>query len=365
MTPQQARVWLAAALNGEAIDPGVNRDHLLTLAIERHGVGPLLAATPFGRSLDGDAGARLAEEVRLCTLHAAILNDELRRVIAALAAAGVPVLLIKGAHLAHAVYPEPRFRPRGDTDLLVTAGTRSAADGALRACGYRPLAHVRGSVILGQFHLDRVDRSGVTHQLDVHWRVSAPLLVERLLPAALVIASRAPIPALGNGAFGPSLEHALAVACLHLAAHHWPEPDLLWLYDVRLIAQALGPEGGARFVALARSRGFAALASEVLRAAQALFPSSALRAIVDALPPIGGAREPALALMKRPKGSIDELLLDLKYAAWGERVTLVREHLLPDPAYVRASFAGSTLAGAYARRIARGSRRWLSRSTGR
>lgn len=363
MTPEQARTTVAAALNGGAVDPSLDRDRLVGLAVDEC-VGPQLAATPFG-SPGGVVDARLAEDLRITALHSAILNDELRRVLPALAAAGIPALLIKGAHLAHVVYPTPELRFRADTDLLVPADARQSVERVLLDCGYRPLVHVRGSLILGQFHMDRIDRSGVTHLLDVHWRVAAPLLVERLLPAAQVIDSRVPIPALGPAAWGPALEHALAVACLHIAAHHWPRPHLLWPYDLRQLADALGLEGGRRFVDLARSHGFGMLAGSVLGEAHSLFPSSNLRALLDALPPSDGAGEKALALMKHPKGPIGELLLDLKYAAWRERMTLVREHLLPDPAYVRASFGGSTLAGAYARRIAGGSLRWLSRATGR
>ena len=362
MTPQQERMWVSAALNGEAVDPQIDRDDLLRVATS-HGVGPLLAGTPFGRSLGGEFAARLAADVAHGIFHAALLNDELRRVIPALSAAGIPAVLIKGAHLAHAVYPRPPLRVRADTDLLIPLEARAAAEDVLRDSGYRPTVHVRGSVILGQFHMERVDRTGVALQMDVHWRVSAPLLVERLLPASQVIDARTPIAALGDGAFGPSLEHALALACLHLAAHHWPTPDLLWLYDLRQIAEALGPEGGRRFVTLARSQGFGALAGEVLREGQSLFPAPALRELIDALPRREEAREPALALLDHPKRRIDELTLDLRYASWGDRSRLIREHLLPDAAYIRASSGGRTLAGAYARRIARGARRWFSRAS--
>ena len=361
MTPEQGRKWMSAALNGEPVDADVDRHDLLRLAFG-HGLGPLFAATPFGRALDGDAGARLAEEARLETLRAALLNDELRRVIPALTAAGVPALLIKGAHLAHAVYPKPELRVRGDSDMLIPFDARVAAERALVASGYRPRVHVRGAVILGQFQMERLDRNGVGHQLDVHWRVSAPLLVERVLPAALVLGSRVPIRALGDGAFGPSLEYALALACMHIAAHHWPRPDLIWLYDLRRITDALGPAGSRRFVALAQAQGFGAFAREVLLEGDALFPSPALRALLDALPRREDVREPALALLDRRQRRVDELLLDLKYATWGDKSRLVREHLLPDAAYMRASWGGQSLAGAYARRIARGARRWLARA---
>lgn len=359
MTPAQERRWISAALNGETVDAEVDRHELLRVAFT-DGLGPLLAVTPFGRSLEGEAGDVLAEETRLATLHAALLNDELRRILPAVAAAGIPAILIKGAHLAHAVYPAPSLRVRSDTDLLVPVQARADAERVLLTCGYRPLVHVRGSVILGQFHMERRDRSAVGHYLDVHWRVGAPLIVEHLLPAPQVIASRTPIPALGEGAWGPSLEMALAVSCLHLAAHHWPRPDLLWLYDLRQLADALDPAGIRRFVALAQSQSFAPVARTVLCEAGALFPSTALRDLADLLP--SDAAGPAMSLLRPGRGFASDLWLDLRWAGWRERVQLLREHLLPDAAYIRASSGGQSLAGGYARRITRGARRRLSRA---
>jgi putative nucleotidyltransferase-like protein len=356
---ERLRQSIAAALNGEAVDAGVDRHELLRVAFG-HGLGPLLAATPFGRSLDGQDGADLAGEARLATLHAALLNDELRRILPAFAEAGIPAVLIKGAHLAHAVYPRPALRVRSDNDLLIPVEARAAAERVLVARGYRPIVHVRGSVILGQFQMTRFDRNDVELHADVHWRVGAPLMVEHLLPARQVIDARTPIPALGEGAWGPSLEHALALACLHMAAHHWPPPDLLWLYDLRQLAEALDPEGIRGFVQLARSGGFASLARAVLCEAGVLFPSPALRDLTEDLPADGA--EPAMSLLRPGRGFLTDVLLDLRWAGWRERVQLLREHLLPDAAYVRATSTASTLPGAYLDRILGSYRRLRSHS---
>jgi hypothetical protein len=361
MTPEwkNERTWIATALNGGTVDAAVDRHELLVVAFTQ-GLGPLLAATPFGRSLDGEDGADLAGETRLAALHAALLNDELRRILPAFAAAGVPAILIKGAHLAHAVYPRPDLRVRFDSDVLVPVDARAAAERVLQACGYRPLVHVRGSVILGQFQMERLDRNGISLHVDVHWRLAAPLIVEHLLPATQVIESRTPIPALGESAWGPSLEHALAVACLHMAAHHWPPPDLLWLYDLRLLADALDPAGIRRFVHLAESGRFASLARAVLCEAGALFPSSALRDLTGGLP--SDPAEPAMSLLRPGRGFLTDVLLDLRWAGWRERVQLLREHLLPDAEYVRSTSPASTLPGAHLNRILGSYRRLRSHS---
>jgi hypothetical protein len=61
--------------------------------------------------------------------------------------------VIKGAHLAHTIYPSPYLRPRRDTDLVITQNEESTMAGLLEAAGYRRLDHVRGRLVLGQGRL--------------------------------------------------------------------------------------------------------------------------------------------------------------------------------------------------------------------
>lgn len=357
MMPLDLRAQVAAILNGAEASADVAAEGIVRAAIA-HGVGPQLGVSKFARTLRGEAAALIAEYARLDVLHAALINDELRRVLAALADAGLRVAVVKGAHLAHAVYPRPDMRVRSDSDLLIDVTDRDAIAQVLSGLGYARSVHVRGRVILGQFHMQRSDCIDVTHALDIHWRVAAPLLVERLLPARAVLASARPLPELGPDALGPSRPHALAFACLHLAAHHWPDPNLLWLHDLRAIADVMPEDEAGEFVILSTGGRFAALAAAVLGAARDMFPSARLDALIASL--LDHPSEPALKLLARRR-PIDDLRLDLRYATTAERLRLVREHLFPDRDYIRATDPGAPLATAYARRIATGARRWLSR----
>lgn len=355
MMPAVMRAALASVLNGSPIPLHVDETQLVRFGIS-HGVGPLLACSNAARTCSRDAALLLEEDLRLDVLHAALINDELRRVLAGVHDSGIRAVVVKGAHLAHAVYPRPELRVRSDSDLLIAASDEDAVERALRSLGYQRPVHVRGRVILGQFHMERHDRAGVTHALDIHWRVAAPLLVERLLPAKAVIDSAIPLPALSAHAAAPALPHALALACLHLAAHHWREPDLLWLYDLRMIADGMGPAEANAFSGLAGAGRFQTLASRILGAARELFPSPSLDALIASLRE--DPREPALQLLS-PRRAIDDLRLDLRYATAAERLRLIREHLFPDREYMRASAYGTPIAAAYARRIVRGARHWL------
>ena len=141
----------------------------------REGVAPLLAASPAAASLDTGARQRLAAHAHGAAVQAAALDHELRRLLPALAAGGThPVLVIKGAHLAHAVYPAPHLRPRSDSDLLIAATDRDAITAALERAGYLPAALVNGRLLLGSSY-HRTLGPGMVHDVDVHWRAAAPL----------------------------------------------------------------------------------------------------------------------------------------------------------------------------------------------
>ena len=65
------------------------------------------------------------------------MMSSLRRVVEALIAADIPVLLLKGAALVETVYPDPAQREMLDLDILVPASSLDAASVALTPLGYR------------------------------------------------------------------------------------------------------------------------------------------------------------------------------------------------------------------------------------
>jgi hypothetical protein len=340
---------VAAALDGAAVRLG---PAAIDVAIAE-GVGPLLAASPAVSSLDGVTRERLLVEARGASIHAAALDDELRRLLPALAAGGVHPIVIKGAHLAHAVYRSPALRPRTDTDLLIAPDQRERAAAALRQAGYVAPALTSGRVILGQFVLRKHLGPGVTHDVDVHWRAAAPLVFDGAFDSTVVAARGVPLPALGPAARGPSAADALALACVHVVAHHWPDASLRWWYDIRLLAAALGDEGRRRFTEAVSGGRYRAVAIAALDRARAVFPSVTLDAAIAPLRAAPPADEPSAALTRADRRGIDDFLLDLKVAGWRRGATLVREHLLPPPAYMRLAFAGRPLPIAYAERLVR------------
>ena len=106
-----------------------------------HGLAPLLYATLQAHDLLSACPETVQGELRAQYKHATLLamqrEGELRRVLAALAAAQIQPVVFKGAYLAHAVYPSPGCRPMGDSDLWVTHDEMPGAVAALESLGYR------------------------------------------------------------------------------------------------------------------------------------------------------------------------------------------------------------------------------------
>jgi hypothetical protein len=232
----------------------------------------------------------------------------------------------------------------------------------LQALGYSRPVHVRGTLILGQCPFDYADASGVDHAVDLHWRLAAPLVFREVLPADALIAEAVPIAALGPAAFGPSLAHALAVACVHLIGHHRDAPSLLWLYEIAALARALDERQSAPFLETAASAGIRSVCRSALGAAREHFDDARLEALIGALPI--DDREPSARLIDAAS-TMDELRLDLRVArGWGERITLLREHLWPDAEYMRArEGTQGWLPLRYARRAVTGASRWMRPKT--
>ena len=316
----------------------------------RHGVEALLAQAS-GRT-DVVAGYEAVAAVR---------TRELRLVLDAFATAGIQAVVIKGAHLGHVLYASSALRPHGDVDIVVTADEIDATPDVVEPLGYQRLPHVRGRIILGQHHFRRTDHLGVPHALDVHWRIAAPLVFRDVLTAGVLRKRAVPIPQLGPHGWGPSLSDALAIACVHLAAHHRRDRLLLWLHEIAMLAAAVDERGREPFVRYAVEARITVVCGWALQQAREYFEDAAVTGLIDELRQRQDESEPSARLLTAT-GPLHEFVLDLRSAGWRERAMLLAEHLWPDADYMRGTSA-AWLPFAYARRALRGAKKWLGASS--
>lgn len=371
LTPQ-----VAALLRGELPDAVCRADTEEALALADacvvHGVHGVLyhrfsGTADLWRALPRVLRERLEHQAKTDLVWELAHRAELPACLATLAEAGLDVLLLKGTALAYALYPVASIRARGDTDLFVQAEEVPKLRELLAARGYVRDTHSQG--VGYEVNLTRKDRFGLEHVLDVHWRLSSNAVFAGLLDWDEARRMSIAVPALGAHARGLGHVHALLHSCVHRAVHfHSPyyvygEPylernRLIWLYDVRLLADALGAADWSSFVDLAHERGVSALCLDALHAAT--------EHVGAAIP---GDVSLALARPKRSELSAQLLSGSPWRGAWVEfraqrtmaaRWKFLRDLFFPDREYMLRKYPGQRarpLPYLYVRRIAEGVQR--------
>jgi len=224
--------WEAGALDearARSAEPGFDWAAVGETALRR-GVAPLVYEATRSKGLLDEA---VEQELRSAYYQTArrnvLLFHELEAVLAALNAAEIPVIVLKGAALAHTVYRNPAVRPMCDVDLLVQERDLAPALQQLAQQGYTiipPLGY-RSEVMVRK-------ATAVDIVLELHWRLFVSPAYSHAFPLAHAWQSAPHIQI--EGAFAQVLPpdalllHLVGHQVLHhggLETQHW-----LWLHDI-------------------------------------------------------------------------------------------------------------------------------------
>ena len=301
---------------------------------------------------------------RAAVIEDALRHAELVHVLEELGTAGVRALLFKGAALAHTHYPASHVRVRADTDLIVPASDLTALDGVLGRLRYVSPAETSGRLVSYQRHYHKIDRHGVAHAFDVHWKISnLQALADRWTWQELW-RRRVPVTALGSSAVTIDDVHALLLALVHRAGHHPGSHNLLWIYDLHVLASRLSPAEISQVQEIAAARGLGEVAADGLALARDRFGTRAVDPVIDALR-ARGVHQHDVRLIQGSWTQARVLRLDLDaLPSWRARGRLIREHLLPPASYMRARYgvrSNVLLPGLYFWRALLGAPKWLRR----
>ncbi len=239
-TPSAATLRRLAALihpGGAAFADGPFDAADLVRAAREHRVAALLA-----RALESRGQLSVLDESARAALRRALLDQQQERAqldalgaaaAAALDAAGIPFVALKGAALGAALYAAPALRPMTDVDLLVTPAARERALAALAAAGFvRPSAEIEAFWAEAFYNLPLDPPPGQAGKLELHWSIAqegrhAPDVEGIVARARVVDAAGCRLPI-------PSPADLLLHQSLHLSYHYF-EPKLVWLHDLALI----------------------------------------------------------------------------------------------------------------------------------
>ena len=216
--------------------------------------------------------------------------------IEALAQAGVRAILLKGTALAYSLYADPAERCRGDTDILVAPAQLTRSRSVLEARGFVRESASEG--LFGDLHAQEIWRhtssDGYEHVIDLHWQLLNSPFLDPLMPYAECASGTVPIPRLSVSARAMPRVLMLIHACLHRAVHvsnpyyvdgqaYFGGGRLIWLLDIKLIADAFSDREWSELARLAGAKGLSGLCLDALEAARAKLgariPSSAREAL--------------------------------------------------------------------------------------
>lgn len=351
------------------VSPPSDVEHFIRMA-RLHGVLPMLDqcfdSLPNRSEWPGTILAACHDAAVSETVHEVLRRRELVRMLEAFAATGVKPLLLKGAALAYSHYPRAALRPRADTDVIIPEASLAAATETLLALGYSHNLGLSGKLIISQTSWSYRDHHGLSHDVDLHWKVSNAQILADVLEFEELEEQAIPIASLCPHAFGLAPVHALLLACIHRAAHkgdshfsddadHPGGDRLIWLYDIHLLLSQMSAPDLGKFAEVAAERRVKAVCLEALTCTVRCFGTAISVLVLDQLG-CAGQKEPSKRLL-RGEPALRMIAELVALDSLGRRLQWVRELVFPRAEYMRAKYPSvifDWLPWLYFRRAVRG-----------
>ncbi|MEE8183813.1 MAG: nucleotidyltransferase family protein [Acidobacteriota bacterium] len=220
------------------IRPPRSRARFLDLC-RAHGVEALLLEKLRLRGARGEAWDRILKELESARRQNIARNiyllSRLRELQSILRKAGIPLIVLKGGCLLSVLYPDFGNRPLGDVDLLIRKRNLDRVLGLMRAAGWR--LPPRESVDFWRknfYHVQIRTPDAFSAIFEIHWDLEKEyrhdIQLEELWERSVIFQLEGePFRRLSN-------EDLMLHLLVHLA-HHFFHPRLIWVYDIRLLAE--------------------------------------------------------------------------------------------------------------------------------
>ena len=210
----------------------------------RHQVVPILFRRLERPDVRATVPADVYDSLRDMFVLRAFRTTKLMRETAAairmLEAAGIRTMVLKGVHLAAAVYPEPAFRGMADVDFMVDRDQLAAAEALFVDQGWGPLPRPDVDRFCEQSnHLAKLWKPG-SIVIEIHYHIERPTSPFRI-PVSELWANARPVELEGVRTLGLAPEELILHLCIHASYHHrYSRAPLKALLDVRAVAERYG-----------------------------------------------------------------------------------------------------------------------------
>jgi hypothetical protein len=235
LAAQQAALANLSAAEGEA---------LVAKAIDQKVVGLVyqsLQSLPAGTVPEAVLTPLRAASQQAARFNLALVK-ELKTILAALNNAAIPVIVLKGAYLAQAVYPQLHLRQMRDIDLLVPQERVLEAYAIIEDLGYGSLY---GTITLGPLeeghHLTPLRKAPGLPLVELHWTLCNADEAGNFNLAELWQRAR-PITLAGEPALALAPEDLILHLCHHAAYHHQFDMGLRGLIDITRVVERFGTQ---------------------------------------------------------------------------------------------------------------------------
>ncbi|MGQ9600811.1 MAG: nucleotidyltransferase domain-containing protein [Anaerolineae bacterium] len=234
---------LGRLLAGNPPGVEVNWGRVIALA-QRHGVSPLLFWELARRqgsgvlSIPEEPYEALRRDFYAAAARAMVAERQLAQVLQALAEAGVPTLVVKGAAVG-AYYPDPALRSYGDLDVVVPRHQLEQATAALARLGYQGSGQKQWR-LAHHFHLPPLHHETGRLTVEVHWQLDRPEQPWRL-PVEELWARAVPWAVAGQPTLRLEGVDTVLYLSLHTLSHHLARLGLRPLCDLAQVIEGWGP----------------------------------------------------------------------------------------------------------------------------
>lgn len=278
---QQLANLLTNKSTSSSLAEAENDKETLKLAIE-HGVAGLLSESLQNNSSHNKTPlTNLAKDYDIHNSRRLTLLDfQYQLVLQALHKNNIRFIVLKGFALAYSIYSRPSLRTRSDVDILINPDQQGELKQVMSQMGFTNPRGWQPNAILSQFSMRKKITDGLNVDFDIHLKISNDVSLQSLiqLEEVLPLANTTSL----NDVPLVNVNHGIIHAAIHLLHHRnvGDKVKLIWLYDLKLLCEALTDEQQQQLKQQVEQKGIGKLVHFALGVADEMFNSAALKEVM-------------------------------------------------------------------------------------